>query len=235
MAKTTNCSLCGKELSKGFLSGDNYNIDVGPKVITCCEDCLNKYKPLAKENKKRFTIKYENLKKATKGKYSEQEIGNMFLTYLDEKNKQYEKIGDVLLTNSMIGFSFNYDGLFSVREFGKGFSNQDISVKDMIKSYKKAENTDCHVFDINDITKIEYAKNGSGTFLGLIRKVYSFNIRLNDEKIMTYKPCITRAATIGMGFMFGYQKSAEKQLVKALKEFSKHIGCNLPIVKVNKI
>ena len=126
------------------------------------------------------------------------------------------------------------DGNFSVREYGKGNENLDITAEDMVKSHLKVE-TDCHFFDKNDITKIEYAKNKMGSFDGLFHKIYSFAIRLNDETVMTYKPCVTRTATAGAGFAFGYQKSAEKKLIKELEEFKQAIGSDLPIVKVNKI
>ena len=62
-----------------------------------------------------------------------------------------------------------------------------------------------------------------------------FAIRLNDETVMTYKPCIARTADSGAGFGFGYQKSAEKKLVYQLEEFKRLIGSDLPIVKINKI
>ena len=34
----------------------------------------------------------------------------------------------------------------------------------------------------DDITKIEYAKIGSGSFNGLFQQIFSFAIRLNDKK-----------------------------------------------------
>ena len=86
-----------------------------------------------------------------------------------------------------------------------------------------------------DKSKIEYAKNHIGSFDGLFHKIYSFAIRLNDESVMTYKPCVTRTSAPGTGFGFGYQKSAEKKLIKQLEEFKQAIGSDLPIVKVKKI
>jgi hypothetical protein len=64
---------------------------------------------------------------------------------------------------------------------------------------------------------------------------YSFNIRLNDERVMTYKPCITRAAFIGHGFGFGYYRSAEKKLIAELEALKRIIGSDLPITKVFKM
>ena len=69
MAKTTNCAFCGKELTKGFFTGDVTTLDVGlMQNIECCEECCEKYKKIAKHVKKRFGVKCETLKKKTKKK-----------------------------------------------------------------------------------------------------------------------------------------------------------------------
>ena len=205
------------------------------KTITCCPKCFKKYKKKAKENEERFATKFENMKKATKAKYTEKDIAQAFMLYIEEKEKQYSKISNV--ETDYLGDFFIYDekGRFSVREFGKGFLNLDISADAMVKSNDKSLDTDCHFFDKNDITKIEYAKNNSGAFADTFHKVYSFAIRLNDESIMTYKPCVTRTAAVGSGFLFGFQKSAEKKLLEQLEDFKQAIGSDLPIVKVKKI
>ena len=236
MAKTVNCAFCGKELTSGFLNGNTTSVDLDAFVsIICCEECKNKYKPTVKNNKDRFVLKYESLKKTTKKKYSQNEIADMYLTYLNEKEIQENKCGEEIPDMCFNCFVYNSNGYFSVREFGKGFINTDFSAQSMLKSLNKAQDTDCMMFDKNDITKIEYAQLGFGDPLGLFSVAYSYAIRLNDETVMTYKPCITRTASLGNGFIFGYAKSAEKNLIKQLNEFKKIIGCDLPIVKVKKI
>ena len=236
MAKTTNCSFCGKEITKGIFNGEDCTLDLGTgtKLITCCQECHDKYKSELKANKKRFLTKFDNMKRATRAKYSEKEIAKLFMTYLEEKESQYAKYPDATATHIGSFFMTDDAGNFTVAEYGKGISNIDITAKDMVKSYLSVE-TDCHFFDKNDITKIEYAKNHMGSFDGLFHKIYSFAIRLNDESVMTYKPCVTRTSAPGTGFGFGYQKSAEKKLIKQLEEFKQAIGSDLPIVKVKKI
>lgn len=235
MAKITNCSFCGKELTKGIFKGDDYYLDLGMYGATCCEDCYNKRKNISKPDKKRIETKLDNFKRATKNKPSEKDIAIMFDKYFEEKGIQEEKCGAEVPDVAFGCFCCNSAGYFSVREYSMTFSNQDVSAKSMIKSLDKAVDTQCICFDKNDITKIEYAKIGSGDPLGLFATAYSFAIRLNDEKIMTYKPCITRTAMVGRGLFFGHQKSAEKRLIDQLNEFKKAIGSDLPIVKVKKI
>jgi hypothetical protein len=177
------------------------------------------------------------LKKATKRKPTEKEITEMFLQYLEEEKKYSGKTAQI--EPDMFKSFYVYDSLaptyFSTREFGKGFLKSDVAAERMVKSLEKAENTQCCCFDKDDITKIEYAQIGSGNNLGLFKQAYSYAIRLNDESIMTYKPCVTRTAVLGSGFLFGYKKSAEKKVIEMLNEFKKQIGSDLPIVKVKKI
>ena len=237
MAKTTNCAFCGKELTKGFFTGDVTTLDVGlMQNIECCEECCEKYKKIAKHVKKRFSVKCETLKKKTKKKLTSKDLAQLFLQYARSEKECVARNAGEVADKALNFFSFNDNGYFSVREFSLGFAEKSINVKEMIKSIEKAQrDTGCICFDKSDITRIEYAPAGIGDFNGLFQKVYSYDIRLNDETVMTYKPTITRATSYGGGFLFGYRKSAEKRLLRVLNEFKKVIGSDLPIVKVKKI
>ncbi len=237
MAKIKNCAICDKEMAAGLFSGENEYIDVGCATLDCCEDCKNKYKLLAKKHKKRFEAKFINYKKTLKRKTTKQEIGKMFIAYCNEAKEYEDKTRDVELTmfSNFYCYNPNGNGYFSVKEFSNDFAHSDITAKNMVKSMEKSLNDDLYIFDKNDITKIEYAKAGIGDPLGFFSMAFSYSIRLNDEKVLTYKPCITRTALLGNGFIFGYRRSAEKKLLAKLNEFKKTIGSDLPIVKVNKI
>ena len=237
MAKKANCAFCGKELTKGIFKGEDMVLDCGGGTyLTCCEECYAKYEGLEKVRKNRFGIKLNNLKNAKKiKKLAESDIAKMYLTYIDEEHKQAHKCCDEIPYEGVGIFTLSQNGCFSVREFATGFANSDIGAKQMIKSLDKSQNTDCMFFDKNDITRIEYAKVGMADPLGLFAQAYSFAIRLNDETVITYKPCITRTAMLGRGFIFGYQRSAEAKLKDQLEYFKKKIGSDLPVVKVKKI
>ncbi len=236
MAKKANCAFCGKELTKGFFKGNDMVLDYGIGVLTCCEECYANYQPLEKDRKKRFGTKLNNLKNAKRiKKLAEADIAKMYATYAEEELKQTLKYPTEIPSEGLGVFLLSENGCFSVREFATGFTSEDISAKDMVRSLEKSEKTDCLFFDKNDITKIEYAKVGSGDFVGMFAKAYSFAIRLNDETVMTYKPCITKTAMLGQGFFLGFQKNAEAKLIDQLEYFKKKIGSDLPIVKVNKI
>lgn len=236
MAKTTNCAFCGKELTKGLFNGNAEKLEIGTTLgLTCCADCLAKYKAAAEEHRERFNTKLENFKKATRKKPTEREIAEMFMRYTDECKRNNPTDNLKILGNFSHFFHYGDNGEFGVKEFGLGFFKSDVSAKSMVESKIAASLLDLNVFTKDDITKIEYAKAGIGDPLGLFSIAYSFNIRLNDEFVLTYKPCITRAAFIGRGFGFGYYRSAQKKLVRELENFKRIIGSDLPIVRVGKI
>lgn len=238
MAKIKNCAFCGKEIKSGIFSGENFVLNIGGfNVLNCCEKCYNHYSKLYKAHEKRFDLKLGNVKKSRKSKLSGEEIAKMLETYISEADKYIENSKDKYVDSFNRFYCYNSNGekYFSTKEFGKGFVNSDVSAKDMVKSMEAVALDSDIFFDKDDITKIEYAKVGIGDPLSLFSVAHTFNIRLNDESVMTYKPCITRAALLGRGFGFGYRRSAEKKLIKLLNEFKETIGSDLPIVKVKKI
>ena len=236
MAKTTNCAFCGKELTKGFFKGNDMSLEVGSVIyVTCCEDCHDKYQENAKSSRKRFAAKLNNYKRATKKKPSDKEIADMFKTYIEEEQQQLKKSGNEVVDIVIGCFCCNNNGFFAVRELEQGFGNSDVSAKDMLKTLNKADDVQSLPFDKNDITRIEFARVGIGDTLGLFKTVFSYEVRLNDQSIMTYKPCITRTAMIGQHFFpFLHKKSADKHMMEFLNSFKTIIGSDLPIVKVRK-
>lgn len=146
MAKIVNCPFCGQEVTKGIFSGDDCELDVGTfKALTCCPKCYKKYKGKVKENKERFLTKFENMKKATKSKYTENDIAKLYEIYVEEKAKQIGKCGGQQLDKMGTFFTYNSNGFFNVCECGTGFGKGESS---------DSSNASC--FDKNDITKIEY-------------------------------------------------------------------------------
>ena len=236
MAKKTNCAFCGKEITKGFFKGNDKMLDCGSVLLTCCEDCYAKYESLENARKKRFGTKLDNLKNARKvKKLAEADVARMYEQYVKEEQMQKAKYNPENYSERAGIFKFDANGNFSVRECATGFVNEDVTPKAMIKSFEKSEKTGCTFFDKNDITCIQYAKVRNGTFTSIFSKAYSFMIRFNDEKEMTYKPCITKTVAVGHGFGIGYLKSAEANLVNQLEVFKLFTGSDLPIVKVKKI
>ena len=238
MAKTTVCAICGKEINKGFLGSNVEHLDIGSAAfgLTCCKECHATYKSVAIRHKERFNAKLENFKRANKKKkLSEQEVGALFVEYAAASKPEKPLDKSQILPNFSHFYRYSEEGRFAVREFALGFFNSDVCAKAMVKSKAESALLDFNVFDRNDITKIEYSRAGSGDPLGLFSIAYSFNIRLNDERVMTYKPCITRAAFVGHGFGFGYYRSAEKKLIAELEALKRIIGSDLPITKVFKM
>ena len=234
MAKTTNCAFCGKEITKGFFTGDDRTVDTGGGSITCCEDCYKLYHADEKKHRTRFGTKIENWKKASKRKPSQKELADMYVRYLKEEAEQSAKCGIQIMNATLGCFVLGDNGCFAVRE--KRIGSNSISAKEMIKTLDKAVDLESFYFDKDDITKLEFKRTGIGDPLTLFSTAFSYEIRLNDEKVLTYKPCMAEMAVIGsgIGLYIFKRKSADKKMYKFLEDFRQVIGSDLPITKVKK-
>ena len=232
MAKTTHCSICGKEITTGFFSGEDYTLTVGNENITCCHDCYEQYQPEAKRIRKRFEVKLNNYKKATKQKLTEAKVLQMFLTYLAEEKEQISRCGSIDKSISGVYFKWDEKEYFAIREYDLG---TEYSAKQMVKNSKKAEDVGDVWFSKDDITKLEYRTTLVGDSLGLFSTAFSFEIRLNDDKVLTYKPCISKMFFIGTGlFPHNQRKKAREQCRIYLEALKRAIGSDLPVVEVKK-
>lgn len=233
MAKTKVCVFCGKEYQdKLFGSSEGGLLQLGKGdteiFLNCCNECNKKYEEKANQEGQRFSVKLANLKKATKTKPSESEIAKMFCAYLSEKTGYPDYTGEQGLP---ISFCFiSPDGHFCMTEFCNSKSNY--SAKQHLKSFDNILTYDKnHMFSAKDVSRIEYCQVGKESS-GLFSTVVIYDIRLNDEKVMTYKPCIGRFYVVGKGI--SQVKSAEKELLRLINVFKSKVGVNLPITKVKK-
>lgn len=234
MAKTKVCPFCGKEYQdKFFGSSEAGTLQFGDGLtylsLSCCSECSNKYENEAKQEGQRFSVKVANLKAATKKKYKDVDIAKMFCTYLAEKATYPTYTGEEALP-----ISFCYitpDGHFSMTEFHT--ANSEYSVKQYEKSMNKIFSYDkYHMFSARDVSKLEFCQVGMKDVTGLFSAVLTYDVRLNDEKVMTYKPCIARFFVRGKGIRQTH--SAEKEMRRLLEVFKTKVGVNLPITKVKK-
>lgn len=233
MAKTTNCVFCGKEMTTGFFKGDSSWISLGDEIVDCCEDCRAKYAQNAKRVEKRFGVKLENYKKATKKKPTPSALVNFFLRYLDEEAEQLARCGEITTKEDAGYFALDTDKqYFAVREFPLG---TDTTSGQMSKSITKAEDVGKVWFSKEDITKLEYRTTFIGNSTGLFSTAYSFEVRFNDEKEMTYKPCIARMTFVGTGLFPHTQKKKAKQMCAgALTLLKVRIGSDIPVTEVKR-
>lgn len=233
MSKVTNCAFCGKQITKGFLSGDATELTLSLDVaITCCEECEKKYSNELYYDHERFAKKIYNYQKKAKVKLTDRQIAHYFLKYTNDINKHNEKMAFEATPEFYAFYNYDEKGRFSVEEFQLGFRTRDIKIYDMALS--KMENVTAidNVFDKNDITKIAYRRKRLGDICGLFSAAYTYDIILNDETVFTYKPCVTRYATIGYGLPYLWFFSADKKVKKALAQFKETIGSDLPIERV---
>lgn len=234
MAKTTNCAFCGKELTTGFFKGDALDLYVGFDSATCCEHCYDQYQKDIKRIEKRLKVKIDNYKQATKTKkLDSRQVADLIRTYLAQEQEQIARCGKIDEYTDLGFFAIDEEkGLFAIREFELG---SDMSAHQMIKSLKKAEDVGEVWFSKDDITRLEYRTTFVGESLGLFATAYSFEIRLNDEKVITYKPAITRAAFVGKGlFPHSQKKKAKLHCAEMLEVLKSAIGSDLPVVEVKK-
>jgi len=235
MAKTGICPICGKEIIYGILNGNVEELKLtADDYLDCCGDCKKEYKEIVKAAKPKFEAKLHNYKRRNKGKLDNDTLGKLFMTYLNEATLQMEKNSGQVPDNQRCFYVYNKDGYFNVREWKLGFLNKDISVTDMVKSTIKNSNTDGMMFTKDDITRIEFRRDKFPSSAGLFKYVASYDIRLNDESVMTAKPCITRIAIVTTATMFNAGSALDKKMTEILNDFKKVIGSDLPVVKVNK-
>ncbi len=209
MAKKINCCFCGSE-------SEIHGLHLGDRYILCCENCFEKHKREAKKVGDRFAIKLQNIEKRTKTKFDDKQIADMFLLYCEERECQ---------KNQHFVDSFNKD--ISEVYFRKFFKANEARLNGEVNMYGEEFN----ISNKDDISEIVFTRHGHGIFESITNKRYTFLVRFNDEKVMTYKPCIVRYDFIGKGFLFGYYESAKKQLYYALNTLQKEIGSDLYIVE----
>ena len=230
----TTCPMCGKEMKAGFFSGEGQPLYMGDELITVCEDCYKEYAPLEKVHKKRFATKLSSLRYAGRTKPNKAQIAQMYKKYAQEANEYAAKDEGAVAEYIIGGFAkVTADGRFSVMEVSNDLLGRDIGARDMIKTLNKVADSEDHWFTKDDITKIEYAYNDNGDFLGLFHKAYAYTVRLNDEKVMTFRPAISRTAAVGAGFALGYRKKADQVVIENLEAFRRAIGSTLPITRGN--
>ena len=177
MSKVTNCAFCGKQITKGFLSGDATELTLSLDVaITCCEECEKKYSNELYYDHERFAKKIYNYQKKAKVKLTDRQIAHYFLKYTNDINKHNEKMAFEATPEFYAFYNYDEKGRFSVEEFQLGFRTRDIKIYDMALS--KMENVTAidNVFDKNDITKIAYRRKRLGDICGLFSAAYTNGI-----------------------------------------------------------
>ena len=233
MAKQTHCAFCGKELTTGFFSGDATSILIGTHTVICCEHCLEQYSQKIQTHKNRLKIKLNNYQRATKTRKLDSDfIGTAIMRYLAEEEEQIARCGKISQYTDLGYFAVEESkGFFAVREFELGGE----TTGEMIRNMKKAEDVGDVWFSKDDITCMEYATTTFGHSLSLFSSAFTFEIRLNNEKDITYKPCITRATFKGTGlFPHNHRKDAQRQCAAMLILLKDAIGADVPVVSVKR-
>ena len=235
MAKIKTCPICGKEYKDAFFGteesgGLNFG-KIGLResffAISCCSECSSRYEDIAKREGLRFASKVENLKRASRRRLKDEDIARLFLEYVKDMQNYTPYVGEEGLPISFCYITL--DGRFCVNETNT--STVDFTMKDFDKSLEKIFHFDNrYVFGKEDVTKLEYRviDEDRNMFSG----IYTFEIRLNDEKNMTFKPCLAKFFVGVRGF--GLKHKADKEMRRLLEVFKSQVGVDLPITKVRK-
>lgn len=236
MAKVEKCVFCGAEVTTGLLKGNVEFFEIAGATLPCCPDCHKTVSEEIAESQARISAKIKNFKKSSKVKLSNADIATLIKKYQEEEKQYAEKTQCEEPELFCEFYCFNENGHFTVREFELYGSLDSNSAVAMSMDKQLSQICNSFLFTKDDITKIEYRfTSWHGDSTGLFSEAHSIEIRLNDEKKFTYKPCITRMAVVGKGLFPNFaKKNAEKQVIAALKKFKEAIGSDLPIVKVKK-
>ena len=236
MAKTTTCAFCGKEVTTGFFGGNAMTLTVGLNDAICCEHCYDRYQAEVSRIKDRLKVKLNNYVTATKTrKLDSQFVANAILQYLAEEKEQIARCGTISDYQDMVYFAVNREkGYFAIREFELGAG--DLSAGESLRNIKKAEKVGDVWFSKEDVTRMEYATTFVGNVMNLFSTAYTFEIRLNDEKNITYKPCIARMTFVGKGlFPHNQKKNAVEKCREMLMMLKDAIGSDVPVVYVKRM
>jgi hypothetical protein len=237
MAKAKICPICGKEYHTAFFGNDESGcLAFGSLTlareecynISCCAACAQRFEALAKEEGQRFAAKLTNMKRARRMKLTDETIARLFMNYLGEMAQHPVYHGEDGLPITFC--SITPDGHFCMTEADTTVMN--ITAKNYRKDIQRfSAFDDRHVFGKEDVTRLEYRlehENPTGLFSG----IYTFEIRLNDEKDMTFRPCITRCIIASTGLLD--KRKAMKEMLRKMEVFQRRVGVNLPITKVKK-
>jgi hypothetical protein len=232
MAKTKACGFCGKEITTGFFKGTEQLLDIGNySCISCCEDCYNKHEKEAERIKERLGVKLDNFAISSDKILSDEDKVKIFFRYLEEE-KEYSArtcVNPKPLNFFMVDESCQFTASDSKLNLLATKKQLEKDIGAMI------EHPDAW-FNKGDITRLEYRYAGSyGVSDGLFDDVYAFEVRLNDEKEVSFKPSILRMAFPANGFTGGIRKKKAKEMcVSKLEELKRFIESDLPIVEVKK-
>lgn len=235
MAKTTTCAFCGKEVTTGIFGGDAMTLTVDFHDAICCQDCYEQYRKDVNRIKKRLKVKLENYVIATGNrKLDSKFVADVILRYLAEEKEQIARCGTISNATDMGYYVVDREkGYFAMREFERG---SDITTGQTVRNMKRAEDVGEVWFSKEDVTRMEYTTTLAGDILNLFSTAYTFEIRFNDEKNITYKPCITRLTFVGKGFFPHNQKqNAKDQCAAVLKNLKDIIGADVPVVYVKHL
>lgn len=236
MAKTKQCSFCGKEIENKLFSTDVKVLDAGI-FINCCDECYAKYEKFAENEKERFSVKMDNYRTGNKiGIFKS--LGNkeadLFIKYYEE-GQEYLAKSNGLQPVVPLGF-------YHVDEAGHFWANEasltgatSFSVTDdqynTFSSNSDVEGT--AAFSKDDISRLDFYIDKLVNQIDMFHSLFDVYIRINDEKEITYKPCILKTVVSG-GFLIGNRKRAKKELIERLENMKEILGLNVEIVEYKK-
>lgn len=233
MAKTVKCAFCGKEMKAGLFSGEDFPLHATEfDYITCCEHCCKAYTIGDKREIKRFSAKVENYKKITgKRKLTQEELAKLYDTYFAEMNACKARNGQERLAEFAGYFHYNENGYFAVEEFELG---SVITSGDMSRAIDRQAVPGICAFSGEDISRLEYRlADKLGTSAGTFTDAYLFEVRLNDPRKLSYRPCITYFVTRGSALLpHKRAQQAEASLVDVLNVLKRMTGTSARIVKI---
>ena len=237
MAKRKICPICGKEYTDSFfgksegdtLSFESNYTDALKRYIPCCAECAARYKMETLVHGPRFCQKVTNLKKARRGRMDDRTLIRLFDAYLAEAKAHPVYDGPEPEGSGTFCF-ITPDGRFCLSETVKGAT--ELTDKRLVRAVAMTSNfypTEC--FTRDDVTKLEY-KRVECQILTLFAAVAAYDIRLNDEREMTYRPCIVRVYIHSYGIFAGL--ACDRKMRRQMKLFREQTGITLPARKVNR-
>ena len=231
MAKRKICPICGKEYTDSFFGkseGGTLSIEGGlmeapSHYISCCAECAARYKMDTLVHGPRFCQKVANLKKARRCRIDDRMLIRLFDAYVAEAKAH--PIYDGPEPDGCGSFCFiTPDGRFSLCETLKGATElTDQQLVQNVSITSRFSHVEC--FTKDDVTKLEYRKVTS-RLLTPFAAVVTYDIRLNDEREMTFRPCIVRVYIHSYGLFAGV--ACKRKMRRQMEVFRERTGITIP-------
>ena len=231
--KMNNCSFCGKEITTGFLKGNEQILSPASDIlISCCPDCYRQRKAQAEEVYDQLTAKVKSyMCKKNIVVVPKEQQRPIYEQYCQERAALQAGRGQIRTDVKGHFFRCNADGYF--RWYEAAIGNDFNTRKSKVKTMKNTLDVNNDVYNKDDVGFIRYRVCSFDT-LGLFSLCCTVEVCVNDIDTVSAKPQTTKFILTSKGLLWSLKKKCRREAREILEDFRDVIGSNLPVEEVKK-